>query len=192
MELFPTVFIDRDGTINIDGGYINTPDHFDIYPFAAQAVRMLNVHGWQCVVVTNQSGIGRGFYTTEIMHSINSKMYRHFEKQGAKIDGLYYCPHDPNSKIEEFRVKCECRKPKTGMLEAAAADLPIDRNRTIFIGDKYSDMQTGFNFGSKTIMVKTGYGKGEIEQFSASWSRQPDYCAENLLEAVNIILKHNL
>ncbi len=182
-----TAFIDRDGTINIDGGYINHPDNFEIYPFAAQALRMLNMAGWQVVIITNQSGIGRGFYTTEIMNEIHAKMYKHLESQGVRIDGLYYCPHDPNSKIEEYRKDCDCRKPKTGMFEQAIRELPVDTKNMMIVGDKYGDMEAGFKIGAKTIMVNTGYGRGEFVQKSARWPRQPDHRAENLLEAARII-----
>jgi D-glycero-D-manno-heptose 1,7-bisphosphate phosphatase len=187
--LKPAAFIDRDGTINIDGGYINHPDRFFIYPFAAQAVRMLNLAGYLCVIVTNQSGIGKGFYDLPLMERIHKKMLTYFESEGAKIDGIYYCPHDPNAKISEYRTDCDCRKPRTGMLEAAAKDLPIDRERTFFIGDKYSDMEAGFNFGCTGIMVNTGYGLGMRELYGKSWKRQPDYIAENLLEAARIIAR---
>lgn len=192
MEQFPCVFIDRDGTINVDGGYINHPENFVVYPFAAQAVRMLNVAGYKVVIITNQSGIGRGFYTVDVMQTLHDKMNNIFEKQGARVDGIYYCPHDVNAKVEEFRMDCECRKPKTGMFEQAVAELPIDKNSTYFIGDKYSDMQAGFNFGCKTIMVNTGYGRGEYELKSHKWQRMPDARAENLLEAVNLILKQKV
>lgn len=184
----PVLFIDRDGTINIDGGYINQPDNFVIYPFASQAIRMLNMSGWLAVIVTNQSGIGRGFYTEEVMHSIHDKMNAHFKSQGAHIDGLYYCPHDPNSKIDKYRQVCDCRKPEAGMLEQAIKDLPVDTKRMAIVGDKYSDMQAGFAVGCETFMVETGYGRGEFEFKSKNWPKQPDHRAANLLEAVNILL----
>jgi D-glycero-D-manno-heptose 1,7-bisphosphate phosphatase len=191
MSLKPAVFIDRDGTINVDGGYINHPDRFIIYPFAAHAVRLLNLYGFLCVIVTNQSGIGKGFYDLLVMQNINAKMLGYFEREGARIDGIYFCPHDPEAKIPEYRVDCDCRKPKTGMLKMAAAELPIDVKRTYMVGDKYSDIKTGFNFGSTTIMVNTGYGLGERQLYGESWERQPDWMAENLLEAAKFIIKNN-
>ena len=184
----PAVFIDRDGTINIDAGYMNHTDNFHVYPFAPQAIRMLNVRGILSVIITNQSGLARGYYNLETMHTVHDKMNRIFAGQGTHVDGIYYCPHDPKAKVEAFRAECNCRKPLTGMLEDAVRDLPIDTERTVFIGDKYSDMGAGFKFGSKTILVKTGYGKGELVLNSAHWNRQPDYIAENLLEACNIVV----
>lgn len=189
MELYPTVFIDRDGTINIDAGYINHPDSFVMYPYAPQAVRMLNEAGFLAVVITNQSGLARGFFTIDIMNKVHDKMNRLLKLGGARIDGLYYCPHDPNARVEEFRAECGCRKPKTGMIEAALKDLPVDNSRMYFIGDKYSDMRTGFASGCKTIMTETGYGKGELLFKSSGWERRPDKTAANLLEAVRLILK---
>jgi len=188
MTVKPTAFIDRDGTINIDGGYINHPGNFEIYPFAAQALRMLNTADWLVVIITNQSGIGRGFYTIDIMEEIHAKMNRHFAAQGVKIDAIYYCPHDPHSKIEEYRKDCDCRKPNTGMFEQAIRELPVDKENMVVIGDKYSDMEAGFKIGAKTVMVKTGYGLGEFRLKSRQWRRQPDRSAENLLEAVRIVI----
>lgn len=192
MELYPTVFIDRDGTINIDAGYINDPDSFVMYPFAPQAVRMLNDAGFLAVIITNQSGLGRGFFTLDIMNNIHKKMYSIFDKNGVIINGLYYCPHDPNAKIAEFKADCNCRKPKTGMVDAAINELPIDTNNMYFIGDKYSDMKTGFASGCKTIMVETGYGKGELLNNSHKWDRMPHKTAANLLEAARLILRKEL
>ncbi len=192
MALYPTVFIDRDGTINVDAGYINHPDNFIMYPYAAQAVRMLNEAGYLAVIITNQSGLGRGFFTLDVMNKIHDKMYKIFNDNGAKIDGLYYCPHDPNAKVEEFKADCNCRKPKTGMIENALKDLPIDKNNMYFIGDKISDMKTGFATGCKTIMVNTGYGQGELLYKSQKWDRMPDKTASNLLEAVRLILNNEV
>jgi D-glycero-D-manno-heptose 1,7-bisphosphate phosphatase len=185
---FPTVFIDRDGTINVDGGYINDEQNFVVYPFAAQAIRMLNVNNILAVVVTNQSGIGRGFYTIDVMQRLHAMMNKELNSQGAHVDGIYYCPHDPNAKVAEYRVDCNCRKPRAGMLEQAISELPIDTDNMTFVGDKYSDMQAGFAVGCKTIMVDTGYGKGEFIMKSQGWARQPDHRASNLLEAVRLVL----
>ena len=192
MELYPTVFIDRDGTINFDAGYINHPDSFVMYPFAPQAIRMLNIHGFLTIIITNQSGLARGFFTEEVLNNIHSKMYDIFQKNGAKIDKLYYCPHDPNAKIEKYKQKCNCRKPMTGMIEQAFSEMPINKSRTYFIGDKYSDIQTGYKSGCKTIMVKTGYGNGETLYSLNKWEIKPDSICDNLLDAVKIILANEI
>ena len=191
-NFFPVVFIDRDGTINIDGGYINDPDNFIMYPYASQAVRMLNVNGFLAVVITNQSGLARGFFTEEVMNNIHEKMNNIFKMQGAYIDGLYFCPHDPNAKIEKYKAVCKCRKPETGLIENAIKDLPIDTNRMYFIGDKHSDIMAGHKSGCKTIMVKTGYGKGDLLHKSSKWEVKPDKVCDNLLKAVKIILENQV
>ena len=189
-KLQPVVFIDRDGTINIDGGYINDPDNFIVYPFAPQAIRMLNTHGFLSIVITNQSGLARGFFTKEVMDNIHNKMNNILSQQGAYIDGLYYCPHDPNAKVEKYRATCNCRKPETGLIDSALKDFSIDTNNMYFIGDKHSDIMAGYKAGCKTILVKTGYGKGDLLHKSKNWKVQPDYIADNLLDAVKIILQN--
>ncbi len=184
----PAVFIDRDGTINKEAGYMNHPDSFEIYPFVHQAIRLLNIHNILVIVVTNQAGIARGYFPESIMHSLHKKMQYELEKQGAKIDALYYCPHHPSSKNPKLAIDCNCRKPKTGMYEQALNDLPIDTEKTYMVGDKFSDIQFGNNFGAKTIMVKTGYGKGEMELKYHKQSVLPDTVKNNLLDAVLWIL----
>ncbi len=192
MSLKPTVFLDRDGTINYDAGYINDTSNFVLYPFAAQAIKMLNDNGYLVIVITNQSGLGRGFFNVETMNKLHEKMNNELDKQGAVIDGLYYCPHDVNAKVEEFRGDCECRKPKAGMPEQAMKDFPIDKSKTYFVGDKHSDIMAGHAVGSKTIMVETGYGKGDLLNKSQNWKVQPDAVAANLLEAVRLILTNKI
>jgi D-glycero-D-manno-heptose 1,7-bisphosphate phosphatase len=186
---FPTVFIDRDGTINKEAGYMNHEDSFEIYPFVYHALKLLNIYNVLAVVVTNQAGIARGYFPEDIMHRLHKKMYKEFYKRGVKINGLYYCPHHPSSKIPELAIDCNCRKPKTGMFEQALRELPIDTNKLYMIGDKFSDIKFGHNIGAKTVMVKTGYGKGEIELNYSSQKILPDIIKENLLQAVLWIIK---
>lgn len=191
-ELKPVVFLDRDGTINYDAGYINHTDSFVMYPYASQAVRMLNMEGYLVVVITNQSGLARGFFNLDTMNEIHDKMKDTFEKMGAHIDGIYYCPHDPNAKVAEYKAVCNCRKPETGLIEQALKELPIDKNKMYFIGDKHSDILAGYRSGCKTIMVKTGYGKGDLINKSASWDVKPDMVADTLLDAVKLILENKI
>lgn len=191
-NLKPVVFLDRDGTINYDAGYINHPDNFIMYPYAPQAVRMLNMNDFLVIVITNQSGLARGFFNLETMNDIHNKMYKTFENMGAHIDGLYYCPHDPNAKVAEYKAVCNCRKPETGMVEQALKDFPIDTNRMFFVGDKHSDIMAGYKSGCKTIMVETGYGKGDLINKSSKWEVKPDKVCNNLLDAVRIILNNSI
>ncbi len=185
----PTIFIDRDGTINKEAGYMNHPDSFEIYPFVYQAIRLLNRHNILAVVITNQAGIARGYFPESVMHALHEKMFRECEKHGAEINGLYYCPHHPSSKIPELAIDCNCRKPKTGMFEQAVKELPINTSKTYMVGDKFSDIKFGYNCGAKTVMVKTGYGKGEIELKYEKQTILPDAIKNNLLDAVIWILK---
>lgn len=186
------VFLDRDGTINYDAGYINHVDNFIMYPYAAQAIRMLNKSGYYVIVITNQSGLGRGFFNEETLDEIHNYMVQSLKEQGANIDGIYFCPHDPNTKIEKYKAVCNCRKPETGLVEMAFKDFNIDKSKMYFIGDKYSDIMAGHKSGCKTIIVKTGYGKGDLIHKSHKWEVQPDKIADTLLDAVKFILKNEI
>ncbi|UOD35865.1 D-glycero-beta-D-manno-heptose 1,7-bisphosphate 7-phosphatase [Deferribacteraceae bacterium V6Fe1] len=188
----PTVFIDRDGTINRDAGYINSLDNFEVYPFASQAIKLLRDNGYLVVVITNQAGIARGIFTESFLEKIHNKMRKILQENGTDVDGIFYCPHYKGSKIPEYNVDCECRKPKTKMIDDAINALPVDRDNMYMIGDKYTDIQMGINAGCKTIMVKTGYGAGEIENDCHKWTKKPDFIADNLLLAALAILNNKL
>ena len=191
INLQPTVFLDRDGTINFDAGYINHIDSFQIYPFAAEAIRLLNLHNFLVVIITNQSGIGRGFFDVDTLNLLHEKMYHELAVQGAKIDGLYFCPHDTSSKDERYKVDCDCRKPKAGMLITAMNDLPIDKNKLFFIGDKESDITAGKTVNAKTYLVETGYGKGSVQNDIHKFKVKPDIITENILTATIDILTNS-
>lgn len=181
-------FIDRDGTINIDAGYINHPDRFIIYPFALQAMKMLANNGYDIVIITNQAGLSNGYFTEETMDKIHQKLFKACQHAGIEISGLYYCPHSPSAKVEKYKADCDCRKPKPGLLFRAAKELGIDLKESFMIGDKYSDIMAGKNAGCKTILVKTGYGEGELAQNREKWKEAPDFIAEDLLCAARRIL----
>lgn len=181
-------FIDRDGTINIDAGYINHPDRFIIYPFALQAMKMLSNGGYDIVIITNQAGLSNGYFTEETMNKIHSKLFLACKESGVEIVGLYYCPHSPSAKVEKYKAECDCRKPKPGLILRAKEELDIDLENSFMIGDKYSDIMAGKNAGCKTILVKTGYGEGELTQNEDKWKEKPDFIAKDLLSAARIIL----
>lgn len=186
----PIVFIDRDGTLNREAGYINHPDNFQMYPFVYQSIRLLNYFRVLSVIITNQAGVGRGYFTEDFLAEIHKKMFKLLDKNGAHIDGLYYCPHHTSSSDPAYAVNCKCRKPKTGMLKQAAEDLSPDVNteKMYVIGDKFSDIKMGKSFGCKTILVKTGYGEGELQAFNKN-TPKPAAIEENFLSAVLWILK---
>lgn len=185
--LCAAVFIDRDGTLNEDIGYVSTPDQLVLYPWAAEAVRRVNESGLLTVVITNQSGIARGMYTEETLHAIHSRMIDEFAGEGARVDAIYYCPHHPDAGDSRYRIACECRKPRTGMLVKAAREHEIDLARSFVIGDKASDIKLAENAGARGALVFTGYGR-ETRAHPARWPCAPEFEAENLLEAVKQIL----
>lgn len=173
-----TVFLDRDGTINKDTGYLDSPDKLVLLDGALDAIKLLNDLNVRVIVITNQSGIGRGYLSSEVAESINLHLNEILDEGGAKIDAFYYCPHHPDE-------CCNCRKPKTGLIESASKDHDIDPSETYLVGDKVSDIELAYKIGSKAILVLTGYG---IEHM-VLLSRTPDFVAKNILDAVNWIIK---
>jgi D-glycero-D-manno-heptose 1,7-bisphosphate phosphatase len=185
------MFVDRDGTLNKDTGYVSNPDELVLYPWAAEALRLVNEAGLLTVAITNQSGIARGMYTEEILDSIHSRMIEALARDGARIDAVYYCPHHPKVGGVRYRIACQCRKPQTGMLDRAARELDIDLSRSFVIGDKASDIQLAENVGASGALVLTGYG-AETLAHPERWPCTPKIVAENLLEAVKLILDSEL
>jgi D-glycero-D-manno-heptose 1,7-bisphosphate phosphatase len=181
------IFIDRDGTLNQDIGYVSTPDDLVLYPWAAEAVRMVNESGLLAIVITNQSGIARGMYTEERLSSIHLRMIEQLACEGARIDAVYYCPHHPEVGDVRYRIACDCRKPRIGMLDRAARDHRIDLKRSFVVGDKASDINLAGNAGARSALVLTGYGR-ETLTHPDRWPCEPEIIAENLLGAVKQIL----
>lgn len=182
------VFLDRDGTLNEEVGYINHIERLRLYPWAAEAIRKLNRAGLPVIVTTNQSGVGRGYFSEELVHRVHQKIALELAASEARLDAFYYCPHHPESALEAYRKKCQCRKPQAGMLEEAAKRFNVDLKSSYVVGDSTRDMEMGFNAGSRTVLVMTGYGRGNYENLLGRWRRKPDLIAENLLEAVEKIL----
>jgi D,D-heptose 1,7-bisphosphate phosphatase len=170
------VFLDRDGTIARDVHYCCRPDDFEILPAVPDAIRLLNENGFKVVVITNQSGIARGYFTEETLAQIHDKMRRELARYGAWVDAIYYCPHHPDD-------KCDCRKPKTTLFHRAAKEHDINFDASYVVGDAQMDIEAGKALGCRTILVTTGPGKGE------SIVAPPDYIADSLLEAVQWIVK---
>jgi D-glycero-D-manno-heptose 1,7-bisphosphate phosphatase len=181
------VFLDRDGNINKDVGYPDSFDMIEIYQYSFEAIRKLNKAGLKAVIVTNQSGIGRGLIKEEQLHQIHRKMKQAFARHDAYFDKIYYCPHYLSSKFPEYDKDCICRKPKPGLALKAAADLDIDTSRSYMIGDKVEDILFGINIGASPILVLTGYGKKSLKTLREK-KIVPAYVAQDLLEAVNWIL----
>jgi D-glycero-D-manno-heptose 1,7-bisphosphate phosphatase len=187
----PAVFIDRDGTINEQMGYVNHLTRFKILPGVPQAIKMLNRHGFLVLVVTNQSGVARGYYPLGLMETIHRVLITRIREKKGIIDGIFYCPHHPEGSVPEFSRVCNCRKPKTGLIEQACEAFDIDLKRSYVVGDMYNDMELAHRAGLTGILVKTGYGLGEIEYILPRKTAKPAHIAEDLLDAVRWILKHD-
>jgi D-glycero-D-manno-heptose 1,7-bisphosphate phosphatase len=177
----PAVFLDRDGTINEEAGYLNHPSRLKLVRGAAAAIQRLNEKGLLAVAVTNQSGVGRGYFTEGVLAATHERMRVLLARLGARLDAVYYCPHHPDD-------KCACRKPKPGMIRRAARDLPVDLEHSYMVGDRIKDCQFGAAMGLRTVLVLTGYGRGEHEYQRDRWTMEPDHVARNLPEAVEWIL----
>lgn len=187
-EKRPAVFLDRDGTLNEESGYINHPSRLKLVRGSAEAVRLLNENGLYAIVVTNQAGVARGYFKEDLIKLVHKRLEKLLARKGAHLDGIYYCPHHPTVGPPEYRVECNCRKPATGMIDAACRDLPIDLTRSYMVGDRISDTRFGQKLGLKTVMVLTGYGRGEYEFQRQDWKENPDHIAPDLHEAVQWII----
>jgi D-glycero-D-manno-heptose 1,7-bisphosphate phosphatase len=185
----PAIFFDRDGTLSREIGYVNHPGRFEPFPFAVDAIRATNAGGRLAVVVTNQAGVARGYFPESMIHEVNGVLKARVESSGARLDGVYYCPHHPSAGEPPYRQDCDCRKPKPGLLHRAAKDLDIDLAKSWVVGDRKGDLELAWNVGARGCLVKTGYGLGEIESWMSGWKRQPDLIAENALDAALSILE---
>jgi D-glycero-D-manno-heptose 1,7-bisphosphate phosphatase len=183
------VFIDRDGTISEEVGYVNHPARYRVFPFAAEAVKTINDAGWLAVLVTNQAGVARGYFKEDLIQLVHDQLARELARGGARLDAIYYCPHHPTVGEPPYRATCDCRKPKPGLVKRAAAELDIDLAGSWMVGDRYGDTELARNAGVRAALVLTGYGRGEYEYQRDTWRHEPDLVAENLLEAVKEILK---
>jgi histidinol-phosphate phosphatase family protein len=178
------VFLDRDGTINEEVGYLRRLDQLKVFPGAAAAIRALNRAGIKVVVVTNQSGVARGYFAEDFINEVHGLLQEQLDREGAWIDAFYHCPHHPTEGQPPYRRECNCRKPAPGLLRRASRDLQIDLDRSYMIGDTLKDIQAGKAVGAKSILVKTGYGAEE----KIEGAFLPDHIAPDLQGAVNWIL----
>jgi len=182
------VFIDRDGTISEEVGYINHPSRFHVFPYSAPAIKLLNESGWLAIVVTNQAGVARGYFSEEMIKRVHEQLKQDLENNGARLDAIYYCAHHPSVGEPPYRLDCDCRKPKPGLIRQAVEELGIDLEKSWMVGDRYSDVELARNAGVHSAFVMSGYGPGEWEHQRGSWKYQPDLIAKNLLEAVAAII----
>ena len=183
----PAVFLDRDGTMIYDVGYLARREDLRWFSWTIDAIRLLNRAGFAVCVTTNQGGIGLGFYEEQFVVDLHKEMSATLAAAGARIDGWYYCPHYPTAVVEKLRVDCDCRKPKPGMIRQAAGELPIDLSRSYVVGDKSADAGLAKAVGAKGVLVTTGHGESEIRRHNGA---VPDvsHVAPTLLEAASWIL----
>ncbi len=180
------VFLDRDGTLNEDPGYLGDPEKVKLFPYTGKALSILkNKLNFKLIVISNQSGIARGLITKENVEAVNRKINNLLKISKVEIDAFYYCPYHPEFSTEE---ECSCRKPSTEMVIKAAEDHNIELKKSYMIGDAVSDIECGYNSGLKTVLVKTGYGN---ESFSTlqKLNKIPTFVANNILEACTFIEK---
>ena len=182
------VFIDRDGTLTEEVGYVNHPSRLRLLPRSAEAIRRLNRAGVAAVLATNQAGVARGYFSEEVLAAVNAALVQRLKDEGAYLDGLYVCPHHPTEGAAPFRLDCDCRKPRPGLLRRAASELGLDLLRSTLVGDKPSDLVAARAVGARGVLVLTGYGLGEWEYRRAAFPVAPDHVAGDLLDAVEWVL----
>ncbi len=187
---YRAVFMDRDGTICDEVGYLDSVDRFRLLPRSSAAIKLLNEHGFKAVVVTNQSGVARGYFTESCLKEIHTELLRQLKEAGAFLDGIYYCPHHPSEGEPPYRQFCDCRKPASGLILKAAEEFGIDLSASYAIGDRFADLACGQRVGVKGVLVLTGYGKEEIKSPKEQWETPPSFIAENLYEAVRWIIQN--
>ena len=168
-------------------GYINHIGRFVLLPGVAGAIRRLNELGLPVVVATNQSGLARGYFPESLLEAVHEKMRRELAARGSHLDGIYVCPHHPEAKVARYRLDCDCRKPRPGLVLQAARELNLDPARSYMVGDRWNDLRCGAAVGMKNILVRSGYGRGEELYIGPHESLQPDHIADDLAAAAEWI-----
>jgi D-glycero-D-manno-heptose 1,7-bisphosphate phosphatase len=172
------VFLDRDGTVVVERGYITVPDDVALVDGAAAGIGALREQGWKVIVVSNQASVAKGLITEDDLAQINLRMMALLAGEGAALDGVYCCPHHPEGTVPEYAVECECRKPRPGLLEQAARDHDLDLAQCVMIGDAKRDIEAGRAVGAATILVRTGHGEKTV-----AGPHGADHVARDLPEA---------
>jgi D-glycero-D-manno-heptose 1,7-bisphosphate phosphatase len=181
------VFLDRDGTVIEEVGYLNRLDRVAFFPWSVDAIRVLNDAGLLVVVVTNQAGVARGYFDEALVCETHALIDRRLAAGRARVDAYYYCPHHPDGVVESLRLACECRKPRPGMMRQAARDLDIDIPGSFVVGDRWLDVEMGRAAGATAVLVRTGYGQNEERR--PEGQAAADYVADNLMDAASWILR---
>jgi D-glycero-D-manno-heptose 1,7-bisphosphate phosphatase len=188
MSPLSAVFIDRDGTLIEEVGYLDRPERVELYPWSIDAIRVLNRRGLPVVLVSNQSGVARGFFAMSVVDAVHERLADLLAAGGARIDAYYYCPHHPDGKVREFARACDCRKPARGLVDRAVTEFGIDPSRSFTVGDRWLDVALARSVGGRGILVRTGYGAREEER--PQGTLVADAVVNNLIEAAGWILRH--
>lgn len=184
----PVVFLDRDGTLNEEIGYIRELSFLNLISGAAESVKKLNNANIAAILVSNQTGAARGYYDEAHIQKLNNRLIDLLQTNGAYLDGVYYCPHLEAASVKALAIKCHCRKPEPGMVEQAYKEHPdLDKSRAYVVGDKASDIALAKNCGAKGVLVRTGYGQA-VSDGNYQWKVDPDYAAINIVDAITWIL----
>jgi D-glycero-D-manno-heptose 1,7-bisphosphate phosphatase len=185
------IFFDRDGTLCAEVGYVNHPSRLALLPRTAETIRRVNDLGWAEVVATNQAGAARGYFPPHVLFETHHRLRLLLAEEGARLDGLYACTHHPELGPPGLRGRCSCRKPRPGLLLRAARELDLDLSRSYMVGDSFRDVGAGRAAGvAATVLLRTGYGRGEILWKGATLAEWPDHVADDLPSAVEWIVKH--
>lgn len=185
--LKPAVFLDRDGVVIEDSHYLGDAARVRLLPGSAEAIAVLNRAGWVVVVVTNQSGVARGLFSFDSIGLVHNAISAMLSDHGARIDAYQFCPHHPEADLAEFRLDCDCRKPRPGMLRLAARELGLDLAASWMIGDRASDLEAGARAGCQTVLVRTGYG-ATVDVATLDWDAlNLKLVAADLAEAVEAL-----
>ena len=186
-QAFRAVFLDRDGTLIEEVGYLDRLERVALFPWSIDAVRALNRAGLRVAMVTNQSGVARGFFTEKDVEEVHRHIAALLEAGGARIDAYYHCPHHPDGSVAEYARACDCRKPGRGLVDRAARELGIDPGRSFVVGDRWLDVALAREVGARGVLVRTGYGVSEELKGRAGMTA--DAVADNLIGAVGWILR---
>jgi len=184
----PAVFLDRDGVVIEEVSYLSSIERVALFPWTTDAIRALNRAGLPVVVITNQSGVARGFFTEAFVDEVHREITARLGVGGARIDAYYYCPHHPDGRVAEYARSCDCRKPGRGLIDRAARDLNLDPARSFVVGDKWSDVELAHAAGARGVLVRTGHG--EVEQARPPGEVQAEAVVDNLAAAASWILEN--
>ena len=183
------VFLDRDGTLIEEVGYLDRPERVELYPWSVDAIRALNRAGFRIVLVSNQSGVARGFFSEEVVQKVHDRIAELLARGGAAIDAYYYCPHHPDGKVPAYARACDCRKPGRALVDRAVRELGVNPARSFTVGDRWLDIALARTIGAQGLLVRTGYGLTEENRPPEGLAA--DAVVDNLVQAAGWILRHS-